>query len=196
MALIRDIPLQTGSARMADLTTPASDAGSAEASAFPIKPAIALALVALADWLFYGQQVGISAVVFAIALTCGSLLANFARLEKRQVLLAGILVLLGLVPAVEEFNAASLAFIALALGIGLLLTTHRKLNGLGERAAALCDLFLIGPFRLFRDVTSGFNLPALTSGFTVWFIPVVLGSIFAFLFVSAKIGRASCRERV
>jgi hypothetical protein len=58
--------------------------------------------------------------------------------------------------------------------------------GLGERAGAACDLYLIGPFRLLRDIAGTFNLPALTSGVIVWFIPVVLGSIFAFLFVSAN----------
>jgi len=45
---------------------------------------------------------------------------------------------------------------------------------------------VIGPFRFFREAIGVFSLPALTSGFTVWFIPVVLGSIFVFLFVSAN----------
>src|ERR1700692_3551430 len=123
---------------------------------------------------------------FALAVTGGSLLANFSRLNRKQTLLAGILVLAGLVPAIEDFNAVSLAFIVLALGIGLLLTTGRKLDGIAERAAALCDLFLIGPFRFFRDVIGVFNLPALTTGFTLWFIPLFLGSIFVVLFVSAN----------
>jgi hypothetical protein len=171
---------------MTDFTTPASDAGSARESTFSIKPAVALALAALADWLFYGERVGISAVAFSIALVVASLLANFTTLNRRQLLPAGILVLAGLVPAVEEFNPASLAFLVLALGVGLQLTTHQKLAGLGERVWALCDLYLIGPFRFLRDMAGTFNLPALTSGVIVWFIPVVLGSVFAFLFVSAN----------
>jgi len=171
---------------MAEFSTSAPHAGSVPENAFPIKPAIALALAALADWLFYGQRTGISAVIFAMALTVGALLANFARLNKTRVLLAGLLTLAGLIPAVEEFNAASFLFIVLALGVGLSLTTDRKLTGVGEQAAALCDLYLVGPFRLLRDAISAFNLPALTKGFTVWFIPVVLSGIFAFLFVSAN----------
>jgi hypothetical protein len=171
---------------MADFTTPVSNVGSVQDSAFSVKPIIAFALAALADWLFYGQRIGVSAVIFAVALACGALLANFARLDRRQVFLAGILVLAGLVPAVEDFNAASLFFIALALGTGLSLTTNRKLTGVGEQAAALCELYLIGPFRFLKDAIGVFTLPALTAGFTVWFIPVVLGSIFAFLFASAN----------
>ena len=171
---------------MAEFSTPAPHAGSIQENAFPIKPAIALALAALADWLFYGQRTGISAVIFAIALTGAALLANFAKLNKAQVLLAGLVVLAGLIPAIEEFNVASLFFIVLALGIGLSLTTDRKPTGVGQQAAALCDLYLVGPFRLVRDAISAFSLPALTAGFTVWLIPVALTGVFAVLFVSAN----------
>ncbi|KRQ95336.1 hypothetical protein CQ10_32825 [Bradyrhizobium valentinum] len=171
---------------MTDFTTPASEAGSAQASPLPVKPAIAVALAALADWLFYGHQIGISAVAFALALVVGSLAANFARLNRSRMLPAGALALAGLVPVVEEFNAASLTFMALGLGVGLLLTTNTQQNSLSERAAALCDLFLIGPFRFSRDTIGVFNLPILKTGFTVWLIPVVLGGIFVFLLVSAN----------
>src|SRR5882757_2238570 len=160
-ALVCKFPIQRGSAKMADFTTPASNASSVQDNPFPVKPVVAFALAALADWLFYGQRIGISALLFAIALACGSLLANFARLDRRQISLAGILVLAGLVPAVEEFNAASLFFIALALGVGLLLTTNRHLTGVGEQATAFCDLYLLGPFRFLKDAISVFNLPAL-----------------------------------
>ena len=99
-----NLSLQTGSATTAEFSTPASHAGSVQENGFPIRLVIALALAALADWLFYGQRTGISAVIFAIALTGGALLANFSRLNKAQVLLAGLLVLAGLIPAVEEFK--------------------------------------------------------------------------------------------
>ena len=39
---------------------------------------------------------------------------------------------------------------------------------------------------MLRDAISAFSLPALTAGFTVWFIPVALSGIFAVLFVSAN----------
>src|SRR5260221_6996052 len=41
---------------------------SVQDNAFPGKPVVAFALAALADWLFYGQRIGISALLFAIAL--------------------------------------------------------------------------------------------------------------------------------
>jgi hypothetical protein len=185
-ALICNFPLPTGGATMTDIITPASGAGSAQEGTFAVKAAVVFALAALADWLFYGHGIGISAVIFAVALACGSLLANIATVNQKQVPLAGALLLAGLVPAVEEFNAASLIFMVLALGIGLLLTTHRDQHHLGERAAALCDLYLVGPFRFLRDAIGAFNLPALKTGFAVWFIPVALGGVFVFLLVSAN----------
>ena len=168
---------------MTDLTTPASDAGPAQASPLPVKPAIALALAALADWLFYDYQIGISAAAFALALVAGSLAANFTRLNRRRLLPAAALVLAGLAPAIEEFNAASLAFMALALGVALLLTTNPQQGEFAERAAALCDLYLVGPFRFFRDAMGLFNLPTLKTGFTVWIIPVSLSGVFVFMLV-------------
>jgi hypothetical protein len=171
---------------MADFTTPASDAGSVQANAFPIKPAIAVALAALADWLFYDQSIGISAVLFALALILGSLLANFATWEKNQALVAGILVLLGLLPAFEDFNTISLGFIILTLGVSIQLAANPGFGRLGQRASALLDLYLIGPFRFFREAPGMFHLPAILAGIAAWFIPVVLGGVFVFLFASAN----------
>jgi hypothetical protein len=84
IALVRNISLQTGSAKMTSLSTTDSDVRSAQESVFPVKLAIALFLAALADWLFYGERIGISAVVFALAVTCGSLIANFSRLNRNR----------------------------------------------------------------------------------------------------------------
>ena len=185
-ALVRSISLQTGSATMVAFSSPAPSAGSVQENAFPVKPAIAVVLAALADWLFYDQQIGLSAVVFTLALICGSVLVNLAMLEKPQALLAGIVVLPGLLPAVEEFNAASLVFILVSLGVGLQLAANRKFERIGQRVSALRDLYLFGPFRFFRDAPGMFSLPSMLASLAVWFIPVVLGGVFVFLFASAN----------
>jgi len=171
---------------MADFTAPISNAGSVYKGISPVKLAIVLALAGLADWLFYGHGIGISAAIFAVAVACGSLLANFATLNRKQMLPAGILLLVALVPAIEEFTIASLNFILLSLGMGLLLTTSGDRYRVDEQAAALRDLYLVGPFRFFRDAIAAFDLPALKTGLAVWFIPIALGGIFVFLLVSAN----------
>lgn len=125
-------------------------------------------------------------VIFALALACGAVIANFAGLDGKQVRLAGLILIAGLVPAIEEVNALSLAFVFLALGFGLSRTTNPDLDGPERFALALRDLFLIGPFRFFRDAVGVFSLPGFSSGLTVWLVPLALGGIFTFLFGMAN----------
>ncbi len=165
---------------MTSLAPPEIETRSVDNKLLPVKIAATLALAALADWLFYDQRLGLSVVIFAVALACASLFVNLGNLGHRRLLLAGLL------PAIEELNAASLVIIVLALGAGLMLTTNHHLDGLAAGASSLLDLYLVGPFRLFRDVICAFNWPAFTRGFTLWCVPLVLGSLFILLFVAAN----------
>ncbi|WP_308444421.1 DUF4173 domain-containing protein [Bradyrhizobium sp. RD5-C2] len=152
----------------------------------PAKAAAALVLAALADWLFYDQNAGLSAVLFAFALAGVSLAANFGHVAHHRLPIAGAIVVAGLMPALEEVNAATLAFAVLALGTALALTTNPCLDSVTRGAASLVDLFLVSPFRLFRDVVSAFDLPGLARGFILWFVPLLLGTVFVLLFVAAN----------
>jgi hypothetical protein len=171
---------------MAELITPASDARASEPGAFPVKPALALALAALADWLFYDQAIGISAVIFALALAGGCLLANLTAFKKRQAGLAGIFLLLGIMPAAEEFNTISLLCMIVALGVSLQLAANRQFETAGQRVSALRDLYVFGPFRFVRDVPAMFDRSTAMAAIAAWIIPVVLGGVFVFLFTSAN----------
>lgn len=184
--LDRCIPLKAGDATMTNLITSASGAGAARQGILPVKPAITLALAALADWLFYDRSIGISAAAFAVALAGGSLLANFTTFRNKPALLAGILLLLGLMPAVEELNWISLPFIILTLGVCLQLATNRSFETLGQRILALRNLYVFGPFRLFRDVPAMFDRSAAAATVATWIVPVALGGVFVFLFASAN----------
>ncbi len=159
----------------------------------PIRPcalsarlAMALALAALADWLFYGQRMGLSLVIFAVATAFTSLLANHATLDLRRAVTGGAIVALGLVPAVEELNTLSFLVLVAALAIALLLTTNPDTTGLADRARALRNFVLFGPFRFFPDALQVFNLSALTRGIALWLMPVVLSTVFIALFAAAN----------
>jgi hypothetical protein len=158
----------------------------ARESSLPFKLAMAFALAALADWLFYGQSIGISAVIFAMALACAAAIANLAGLDGKRIGLASLVLLAGLAPAIEEANAFSLALVVLALGFALFRTTYPGLDGPEQFALAFRDLFVIGPLRLFRDAAGMISLPRIASGFTVWFIPLALGGFFIVLFATAN----------
>jgi hypothetical protein len=154
-------------------------------SSLAAKLAITLALAALADWLFYGERVGLSLVIFAIAISAASWLTNGATLGRRTAL-GGIIVAAGLVPAIEEVSPLSLLIVIMALTLGLLLSTNREATGLADRARALRNLFLLGPFRIFREVPQIFSVTAFTRAVAVWLIPVLLTAIFVALFVAAN----------
>jgi hypothetical protein len=171
---------------MPSFAPPIPDVRSAQTNLLSSRFAIALGLAALADWLFYGERIGMSFALFAIALMGCSLLANRAATDGRRMLLAGIVLIAGIIPAIEELNLLSFAFTVLALGVGVLVTTYPDADGLADRARALLGLFLFGPFRLIRDAAGSFNVPAIATGFAVWFVPIVLGGVFVALFASAN----------
>ncbi|MBR0754831.1 DUF4173 domain-containing protein [Bradyrhizobium jicamae] len=171
---------------MTSLASRETDAGVSPAPIPPAKAIATLVLAGFADWLFYDQRVGISAALFALVLACTSFCANRGTLDHKRLLIAVALVMLGLIPSLEDINALSLAFVMLTLGSALVLTTNRHLDGLAAGAAALFDLYLVGPFRFFADLIRAFNLPALTRGFALWFVPLLFGCIFVFLFAAAN----------
>ncbi|OKO84748.1 DUF4173 domain-containing protein [Bradyrhizobium sp. AS23.2] len=167
-------------------STATTDIQSIRPSALSARLAMALALAALADWLFYDQRMGLSLVIFAIAIACASLLANHATLDLRRAVTGGAIVALGLVPAVEEFNTLSFLVLVAALAIALLLATNPDTTGLADRARARRNFVLIGPLRFFPDALEVFNLSALTRGIALWLMPVVLSTVFIALFAAAN----------
>ena len=171
---------------MTNLAQPESAAAPARINIQMVRVATAVALAALADWLFYDQYVGISLVFFAIALAACSLATNPSTLERRRLLAAGLILIAGLVPAIEDLNALSLGFIVLALGVAAAILTNPGFDDLAYRARALRELYLFAPFRAIRDAIGVLNLPGITSGVAVWVVPVLMSLIFLLLFASAN----------
>jgi hypothetical protein len=152
----------------------------------PRKLIVALAATALADWLFYDQKIGLSVALFLSVLAGLSLVTNPLRAGPRQSLFAAAVLLVGLASVVEEFNvlSASLAVFAVAVAISSL--TNPLLEGLRERYAAVQDLLLTGPFRIFADIAQSPKLSLSLKYFTVWVVPLALSCVFLFLFSSAN----------
>ncbi|WP_407116712.1 DUF4173 domain-containing protein [Bradyrhizobium sp. LMG 9283] len=159
----------------------------------PIRPStlsaklvMALLLAALADWLFYGQRIGLSLAIFAAAIACASLLANHATLNVRRAAIGGAIVALGLAPAVEELNTLSFLILITALLVALLLATNPETTGLADRARALRNFVLFGFLRFFPDALQLFNLSAFTRSIALWLMPMVLSTVFVALFAAAN----------
>ena len=72
-------------------------------------------LATLADWLFYGQRIGLSLTLFAIAMAGVSVLFNHAALDLRRTMIGTAILVAGLVPAVEELNMLSFLIFTMPL---------------------------------------------------------------------------------
>jgi len=181
------IPLRiTQRGSMTNLAQPEFAARPVRINIVAARLAAAIGLAALADWLFYAEHAGISVVVFVIALAGCSLATNHASLDRRRFLAAGLVVIVGFVPAVEDLNTLSIGFVLLALGVAAAMLTNPGFDGLADRARALRELYVFAPFRLAQDTIGALNLPGISSGVAVWILPVLMSCVFLLLFASAN----------
>jgi Domain of unknown function (DUF4173) len=172
---------------MTSLATPLPDNLSAvRPDRLAPKLVIAIALASLADFLFYDERMGLSLVVFTAAVIGGTLLANIGRVYQGRAWLAAIIIVAGLTPALEELNTISFILVVLALGVGVSVLTNPNFGRLTDQLRALRDLYLIGPFRFFRDTATLLNVSSFTAGLVVWLVPLAFGFIFILLFASAN----------
>ncbi len=155
-------------------------------SAIPAKLGCALALAALADWLFYSERIGLSFTLFAIAVASTSALFNRASLDLSRAAVGAAVLVAGLVPAVEELNTLSFLILATSLAVALLLVTNAETTDLADRARALRNFVLLGPFRFFPEALQIFNISAFTQGVALWLLPAALGTVFVALFAAAN----------
>ncbi|WP_165405331.1 DUF4153 domain-containing protein [Bradyrhizobium genosp. SA-3] len=167
-------------------STIAADIQPIRHSAIPAKLGCTLALAGLADWLFYGERIGLSLALFAIATACVSVLFNHAALDPRRALIAAAILVAGLVPAIEELNTLSFLILVTALLMALLLATNPETTEFAERTRALRNFVLLGPFRFFLDAPQVFNMSAFTRGIALWLMPAALGTVFVALFAAAN----------
>jgi hypothetical protein len=152
----------------------------------PRKLIVALAVTAFADWLFYDQKIGLSVALFLSVLTGLSLMTNPLHAGLRQSLFAAAILLTGLASVVEEFNVLSASLAAVAVAIAISSLTNPLMDGLRERYAAVQDLLLTGPFRIFADIAQSPKLSLSLKYFTVWVVPLALSCVFLLLFSSAN----------
>jgi hypothetical protein len=171
---------------MTNLAQPESAIASGRINIVIIRLAAAIVLAAMADWLFYDENAGISVVIFAVALAGVSLMTNLETVDRRRLLAAAVILIAGLVPAMEEYNTISLGFVLLALGVAAAMLTNHGFDSLADRARALRELYVFAPFRLIRDTIGALNLPVISSGIGVWVVPVLMSCIFLSLFAAAN----------
>ncbi|MGJ4947207.1 DUF4153 domain-containing protein [Bradyrhizobium sp. HKCCYLS20291] len=160
-------------------------APAASLSTWP-KFAIAFALLGLADALFYDQPAGLSFAIFAAALVAASLLVNHASIDRPRMMLATFTLVVGLLPAIEDFTLLSVASVVLATLSAIALSTNPNARGLRLPLTAARQLLLIGPLRLIPDAIATIRAHDFTRLLLTWSIPLALGLVFVLLFAAAN----------
>jgi hypothetical protein len=153
---------------------------------------VVVGLAVLADWLFYGQAVSLSAALFLLALYLGMALANPLRVRRPEALLALGILTIAVVPLL--MRPTLLAFLFGVLGTAYAAQT---LVGAGSTLSgrvygSIC-LLVDGSWRaaydLFRAGTwwsrSG-RATARAGALIVWIVPLGFGAVFLLLFAAAN----------
>ncbi|TIX46018.1 MAG: DUF4173 domain-containing protein, partial [Mesorhizobium sp.] len=114
---------------------------------------VAVLLVALADFFFYGQPAGITWFLFGIVLAAAivalnSLSLNSMNLNDRWLWVRPAALLAALLPLVENVSPLSVSIALVALSAFALSLTGRLRAGLARIARQLSAFFIAAPFRL------------------------------------------------
>ena len=150
-------------------------------------------LAAMADWLFYyGYPVGISAVIFLLALNAAVIFANPVHANRHEIQIAICLFAAGVAPwIIEPGTIEFLLMIASTACCAVMLTR----SGANTADTVFASLALL--FGGWRALPEGWNGAANwmrsddggarhARGLMTWIMPAVLGLIFIQLFASAN----------
>lgn len=157
------------------------------------KIATLLALVALADFLIFGQQAGINLLVFAVAVTIGVLLPASGRLSLLSTTLLFGLSVLASLPLVVASSVAGI-LISILFVILAALASSRLMPAVPSRLPLTVFCFVLAaPLRLVEDwlkyIATGATRPTanrLSQRLAPWAMPLILASVFLILFAVAN----------
>ena len=167
--------------------------------AIPLAPgycrriAAAVALVVLADFLFYGQPAGISVFLFGIVLAATVVAMHPAALSNGRVWLGPAALFGALLPLVENVSPLSVLIAVVALAAFALSLAGRLRANLARIAGQLCLFLLAAPFRFVRDFFRWRGVArrlgrrrVRLAAIAVWVMPLTLGLVFLALFGAAN----------
>ncbi len=153
-----------------------------------------LALVALADWLFWHHAFGLSLPLFCAAIALAAARSRAARRGWTRGLLATLLLLAALAPAVERPTALSAAFAVLGTLLAVRLGTRADAGGWPRRLRVAALDLVGGPDQLVRDILRRRLLQRRREGaranrllwWLAWVAPLLLTGVFAALLAAAN----------
>ena len=154
---------------------------------------IALLLVIAADWLFWGQETGISLAIFALLIGAAAVSLVNTEVNLRRKLIA-IAVLVGsILPVVEMVQTLSILFLVFGMISFALIIGEKFTNRFLRNIGAFAIFPTLGVVWLWQDAARKVmhvqgELPAvdLRKTTTNWIVPIGMGLVFLGLFSEAN----------
>ncbi|WP_421915479.1 DUF4173 domain-containing protein [Mesorhizobium sp.] len=154
---------------------------------------VAVLLVALADFLFYGQPAGITVFLFAVLIAAGVVAVHPAAFSDGRLWLKPVALFVALLPLGENVSLLSVSIALVAMAIFALSLAGRLRDRISGIAGQIMLLLLAAPFRFIRDFLR-WRKAARRIGrrrmrfaaVAVWVMPLTLGAIFLALFGAAN----------
>jgi hypothetical protein len=159
---------------------------------WPSRIAAVAVLTALADWLFFRQHVGLSLALFAVAVGAGVLLANPIEGDRRALLRYTGVLIIAILPSLEDFNVLSALVAILGLGAFALGVAAARNGDLTARFIDVAWFLISAPLHFFRDIrilpqwASEHGVPQVMTVMKGWILPLAFGAIFIILFSAAN----------
>jgi hypothetical protein len=154
---------------------------------------LAAACAALADWLFYGWEIGISLALFLGLLGVVAVPSNDVRATRRTQIIMTAISIAGLLPLVEDVNILSVIVSALATAMFVIIMTARETLSWQRQLFEAATIPFRGPFQLAGDLFATLQritrpMPEWLSARSIvgWIVPLAAFAVFLGLFASAN----------
>lgn len=161
---------------------------------WPPRFLVILALLVLADWLFWNHAVGLSLAIFALALFAAMLIALDRSVTFKEGMIGGAILSLSVLPTIEYVQPLSLVFYLAGIAI---LATWIGLEGQVSRhwiVMATVRFITCAPVQTVLDIKSSARTAAQSRNWAgqrqafilAWALPLLVGGIFVILLIAAN----------
>jgi Domain of unknown function (DUF4173) len=153
----------------------------------------AMACVALADWLFYDWQIGISLALFLGVLGAVAVAGNRVHATRAVQIVIAAIFAAGLLALIEDVNVLSVILSTLATALFVIVMTAQEISSWQWNLFEAAIAPLRGPFQLAGDLFGALQqmkqqVPEwLRMGSLIaWIVPLCVFTVFLSLFSSAN----------
>jgi hypothetical protein len=172
-----------------------SELDSTPSSPLMLPLAAATACAALADWLFFGWQIGISLALFYGVIGVVAVVVNRVHATRFVQLIMALVFIAGLLALVEDANLLSIPAGTLATAAFVIVVTNREIASWPRVLFEVATVPLRGPFRFIADMIRASVFRQIREAapdwlgarsLVAWIIPLSAFGVFLGLFTLAN----------